>query len=118
MTCVIGKQPYRMWFHYTRVPIGMGPAAGRVFTKHVTCFIARGDEPHELAFHGRASLHPNDYGRFSKETGRKLALARALANAEFTKNERSAFWAAYINRALLDKSKVVVLACMTGELEC
>ena len=35
---------------------------------------------------------------FCKDTGRKISLARALADGEFTKPERTEFWAAYHGR--------------------
>ncbi len=46
---------------------------------------------------GDSKLHPND--NYCKETGRKVSLKRALANAGFTRQERKLFWAAYRYRA-------------------
>lgn len=47
-----------------------------------------------LKFYGSAYCHPKD--RFVKETGRKIALAQALAGA--TREFRTLAWHAYHNR--------------------
>ncbi len=55
-------------------------------------------EPPTIQVSGFTQVHPND--TYCKETGRKLSLARALANAGFTREERKLFWAAYRYRAV------------------
>lgn len=47
---------------------------------------------------GKAELHWMDAGKFCKETGRKLSLARALKAAGFNKEERTTAWEAYRSR--------------------
>jgi hypothetical protein len=48
-------------------------------------------------YEGYAQLHPSD--NFCKETGRKLALARALAGTEFTGLGRATVWHEYFKRS-------------------
>ncbi len=45
--------------------------------------------------HGSSFLHPLDHKSYSKETGRKIALARALQNYGFNKMKRTQVWKAY-----------------------
>jgi hypothetical protein len=49
-------------------------------------------------YEGYAQLHPSD--NFCKETGRKLALARALENSGWRRAERQVVWLEYFGRAL------------------
>ena len=49
-----------------------------------------------IAATGRASCSYND--QYNKETGRKLALKRALVDGEFSREDRTKFWAAYRGR--------------------
>ena len=44
------------------------------------------------------SLNVYHKDRFCKETGRKYSLTRALGNAGFNKEQRTAFWEAYFGR--------------------
>jgi len=44
---------------------------------------------------GKAICHCTD--QFCKETGRKISLARAMKNANMTKNTRASIWEAYRN---------------------
>lgn len=77
----------------------------RVFFKHekqaenhptgTTCFILDKETNAEVA-RGVAKCNPAD--RFNYESGRKLALARALTEAGFDRNARGMAWNAYRKR--------------------
>jgi len=54
-----------------------------------------------LAASGKAKCHIAD--QFNKETGRKLALARALKDSKLGKADRYRFWVAYQRRNILPK---------------
>lgn len=79
--------PYWINFRYDRKP----PPNSSVEVRSVRCVIAT--DSGGLSF-GRSWCHQND--QFSKETGRKLALARALK--EFDRGFRTVAWKAYLGR--------------------
>jgi hypothetical protein len=54
------------------------------------------DDTRVERFWGRAYCCEQD--RFEKETGRKIALTRALKMGEFTRETRRLFWDAYLDR--------------------
>lgn len=73
------------------------PAKDRVVKKRAgvygtTCSFIENGFPFEV---GSSYLHPLDYKSFSREKGRKIALARTLKLARFTKEERKKVWGAY-----------------------
>ena len=63
----------------------------------VDVWLSSGSIKTEVVFEGRSICHPND--RFTKETGRKRALADALKNSGFNYDARKLVWEAYHNRA-------------------
>ncbi len=73
------------------------------------CFIYLG--ANEVGY-GKAELARVDYGKFCKETGRKIALGRALSTialAAGSKTIRRQFWNAYLNRTNLTGTKYHVV---------
>lgn len=47
---------------------------------------------------GNTQLAPEDMEKYNKETGRKLSLARALANLQASREDRTKAWKAYFAR--------------------
>ncbi len=88
MKVTIGDKTYKIAFEHQNY---------KALRRHTACHIFR-DEPAALIAEGLTSVHKND--TYCKETGRKLSLARALANAGFTREERKLFWAVYRYRAV------------------
>lgn len=66
----------------------------RVDRRWTECRISRADPP--TWFRGEAICAPGD--QFRRETGRKLALARALDLAAIRREVRKRFWEAYLGR--------------------
>lgn len=67
--------------------------------RHTECKIlvpseVEGEMPGFISI-GYAKCHPKD--NFNKEKGRQLSLSKALEDAEFDKETRTAFWNAYRN---------------------
>jgi len=62
------------------------------------CGILKGDDPKKIVTAGVAACATNDH--FSKETGRKLSLARAMKNYNMPKEERCVVWEIYRNTKL------------------
>lgn len=54
------------------------------------------NKSNEIVAEGEAFCHVND--QFNKETGRKLALARALKESELSQESRALIWQAYFSR--------------------
>jgi hypothetical protein len=73
------------------------PANGRVAFPGTDCIIYTEDEE-SLFVKGETNLHPLDKHSYNKNTGRKLALARALKlsfSGELNKPIRKLFWMEY-----------------------
>ena len=61
------------------------------------CQLITVDGDNEIVFaQGESSCHPKD--NFNKETGRKVALQKALAKTPFDKNQRRQVWNNYFAR--------------------
>lgn len=88
MKVLLGGAEYKIVFGYLE---GSEDYAGN--HRRVTCQLVEQPDG-KVIMHGKAECHPKD--NFCKETGRKLALARAIAG--FNKAERTAVWAVYRGR--------------------
>lgn len=85
-----GKE-YRIFFNHFNPDLD--PVGG------TNCSIESANEDAENfeSYHGYAQLHPNDL--FSKEKGRKIALARALETSGWLEADRREVWLAYFSRS-------------------
>ncbi len=76
------------WRHY--------PNAG------TDCIINRipglGHEGYQGKAWGDSRLHPSDFDKFNKETGRKISLARAMEGLGWDRETRTRVWKAYFAR--------------------
>jgi len=76
---------------------------GRRVGRRTECFIRHTRErARHLVLSGCAYCHPHD--NYCKETGRKIALARALERVR--RDDRRLFWQAYFARNENEKEKV------------
>jgi len=59
----------------------------------------KGEDLHVVSV-GQAVLSPNDWGKFDKKIGRKIALTRALkVFTALTKDQRKVFWDQYLKES-------------------
>lgn len=57
------------------------------------CIVEDRNDPDVVLGAGKAQLHEND--QFCRDTGRKLSLRRALANAKIPRKKRAQVWEVY-----------------------
>lgn len=93
MTVTIGTTHYEMYFQYS---------TDERNRRVVKCIIAKKPEinskrsEYVTVTEGETTCSATDV--FVKETGRKIALEKALADAGFPRCSRALFWKAYHNR--------------------
>ncbi len=106
MKFIIGDVEYRIIFWHYTTPVAIMPVVGKQDHIKVTrCAIVHAgeqfsDEKNWLTI-GYAHCHPSD--NYSKETGRKLSLARAIKDLQ--KQHRRTIWQAYLNRNVTEGTK-------------
>ncbi len=94
MKATIDGIEYEITFQHLMKPINDNAYGWLNFRPRTLCRLAS----ETTTCQGEASLHPKD--AYCKETGRKLALKRALKVGGFSREQRKLFWAAYRYRAV------------------
>jgi len=100
MRVMLGGVEYKLSFRYGRSELLVGHPMERELVEYrsVTCELLDPQDKPWVA--GVSACNPKD--NFRKETGRKLALTRAISG--FSKAERAAVWAIYLQRGNTNKA--------------
>ncbi len=93
MKTTIDGIEYKITFQHLMKPINDNP----FFRPRTLCWLAS----ETTTCKGEAWVHPED--TYCKETGRKLALKRALKVGGFSREQRKLFWVAYRYRVVVDR---------------
>lgn len=88
----IGENNYVVKFHTEKVDSGLKTETGKVILTPVStqCSITRNEE---FIAAGYSKCHPKD--NFCSETGRQIALKKALEDSNLPKEDRTVFWNTY-----------------------
>lgn len=108
----LGGVGYTIVFGYPELEPGYtcGPLDCRLWippVRGVNCRLIQDGPDEVLLSSGTARCNRAD--NFRKETGRKLALTRAIAHAKLSKPDRAVIWTAYLSRAKVSPAGAGIL---------